>query len=227
MRKYNHYSFDLWLTLIKSNPFFKQKRNELFHQLLTDEKVKTYELSEYDVDNIVREVDVLSNKKSEVTGVHVDSLHMIYDILKRVVVIDDIPLEFIESFDMKIQELFLQYPPTLYDENTKDVLKRLHEDGCVLNILSNTGFIKGETLGEVLYMLGIRDYFEFTIYSDEVGISKPNVYIFQMVKSASVVNVYDILHVGDNPIADGGSSKVGIPYFQINSNNKTIEDLLW
>ena len=28
--KYKHISFDLWLTLIKSNPEFKSKRNLLF-----------------------------------------------------------------------------------------------------------------------------------------------------------------------------------------------------
>jgi putative hydrolase of the HAD superfamily len=29
---YKHYSFDLWLTLIRSNPLFKQQRSRIFHQ---------------------------------------------------------------------------------------------------------------------------------------------------------------------------------------------------
>ena len=31
---YKHFSFDLWLTLIKSNPEFKKKRNLLFKDFL-------------------------------------------------------------------------------------------------------------------------------------------------------------------------------------------------
>jgi putative hydrolase of the HAD superfamily len=29
---YQHYSFDLWLTLIKSNPYFKIERTKIFHR---------------------------------------------------------------------------------------------------------------------------------------------------------------------------------------------------
>lgn len=31
MQKFKHYSFDLWLTLIKSNPEFKLKRTIFFY----------------------------------------------------------------------------------------------------------------------------------------------------------------------------------------------------
>ena len=34
MKTYKHYSFDLWLTLIKSNPTFKKERALFFHKHL-------------------------------------------------------------------------------------------------------------------------------------------------------------------------------------------------
>jgi putative hydrolase of the HAD superfamily len=38
MKTYKHYSFDLWLTLIKSNPIFKKERALFFHQHLNAAK---------------------------------------------------------------------------------------------------------------------------------------------------------------------------------------------
>ena len=70
MAFYKHYSFDLWLTLIKSNPRFKQERTSYFY-----EKFNTKNKSIEEVALIFRQVDLMVNAINEKTGpVLVDSL---------------------------------------------------------------------------------------------------------------------------------------------------------
>lgn len=217
-----HFSFDLWLTLIKSNPTFKLRRDEMFHSLFNPK-----ELSLEEVSAIVRKVDINSNRCCEVTHLHVPVERMIYDILQELEVSEaECDNYAIEIAKKRIQTLFMTYPPTLYDDNTVKMLKRLFDSNYTLNILSNTGFILGSTLDLVLTNLGIRKYFQFAIYSDQECIAKPNSFIFEKVIAKANYPAASIIHVGDNAIADGACTKVGIKYFQINSNTKSIKDLI-
>jgi len=98
-------------------------------------------------------------------------------------------------------------------------------------LLSNTGFIKGITLRKVLKSLAIDQYFDFQLYSDEVGLSKPNQELFQlMIKEALLLNhvpLKQIIHIGDNPKADiWGADMAGISSLLINSNNTSIIKLI-
>ena len=64
---YKHISFDLWLTLIKSNPNYKSKRNQLF---------KDFFEIEYDIEIVsqkVRYYDVVCNSINEKTGKNIDT----------------------------------------------------------------------------------------------------------------------------------------------------------
>lgn len=202
-------SFDLWLTLIRSNREFKIKRSELFNQLANS-----------DVSKIIREIDIFCNKRSEDTGLHIESTKIIKTILENLRIEED-P----EKLDKKIQELFLEDLPYLYDSETKETLQELKENGIALYLVSNTGFIKGKTLESAMEKLGISSLFTHKIFSDEIGISKPNPKIFEELLRVCGYDSSEILHVGDNPIADGGSEKLGIKFFQINSNNQNIKNL--
>jgi putative hydrolase of the HAD superfamily len=224
MKTYDHYSFDLWLTLIKSNPEFKEKRIHLF------DKFNEVEFTKEELARIVRMHDLNATQKCEITGGHIDTNQIIYNILKDIKMS---PIEYsdILSLNESIQQLFFIFLPTLFDSDTKEVLKELRSRGITMNILSNTGFINGDTLNHVLVRLGIEDLFLFKLYSDKLHYSKPNPYVFNMVKS----NIYlkkpytenfKIAHVGDNPRADGGCTQVGMDFIQINSNNSTIKDLI-
>jgi putative hydrolase of the HAD superfamily len=49
----------------------------------------------------------------------------------------------------------------------------------------------------------LEEYFDFQIYSDECGFSKPNKKIFDLIhKEMPNMDKTQILHVGDNEIAD-------------------------
>ena len=195
---FKHISFDLWLTLIKSNPEFKIKRNLLF---------KDYFEIESPIEKVsqqLRYYDVVCNTINERTGLNIDTNEIYLFILASLdVPIQGIQLSKLEGFYTESERLFLSYKPTLIYSNTKDYLKIIKSEGIGINILSNTGCIKGFTLKKLMAFYELEECFNFQIYSDECGFSKPNKKIFDLVhKEVPHIDKSQILHVGDNEIAD-------------------------
>lgn len=198
---YSHLSFDLWLTLIKSNPEFKTKRNLLFKFFFdvdcTIEKVN----------ETVRYYDVLCNNINERTGLNIDTYEIYYLILNALNVdINKFGTDKLEIFYKETELLFIKYKPLLLYPNTKRLFDEITNQEKTISILSNTAFIKGNTLRKVLSYYELGDYFKFQIYSDEVGLSKPNDKIFQLVHDQAnkikKISKKEVLHIGDNIVAD-------------------------
>ena len=224
MHSYRHYSFDLWYTLIKTNPknSFKHERAKHIHQ-------KYGKNLEYlEVYRIIREVEKWGDAINQMNGKCISPLEMYAMIIFKI----QGHLGGISTLDMEIlykelEIMFLEHHPVIYDENTIAVLDELIARGKTLSLLCNTGFIRGKTLDMLLEKLGIRDKFLFRIYSDEVGLSKPNREIFRLVNKELPYDTEDIIHIGDNPIADGvGAQEYGFGHMIINSNSYTIKDIL-
>jgi putative hydrolase of the HAD superfamily len=225
MKRYDAYTFDLWLTLIKSNPLYKEYRSHIFY--------KEFNPLDYNFDEVkflIREVDIMCNRINEIAGKNIDSREIICLVLEKLGNdLNTIDIQRIESVESRMEELFFKYHPVLYDNDTKTTLKILHARNAFIGLISNTGFIKGKTLTKMLEILEIDKYFHVKIFSDEVGFSKPNPLIFKefIKKLNPAFYPLNILHVGDNPIADvKGAQYVGIDAYQINSNEHTIKDLL-
>jgi putative hydrolase of the HAD superfamily len=229
MISYKHFSFDLWLTLIKSHPSFKQERNRFFFDNF-NQKNKSLE----EVTQIFRQVDLMCNAINEKTGNSLEAEEMYLMVISAM---NDHTNAF-QDIDLKVlynemEQLVFKYLPVIYCSNTSDALSRLKEGNNTLSLLSNTAFIKGSTLREVLKRLNIHDLFDFQLYSDEVGMSKPNQKLFQLMirtvaksRKDKMLNLKEIIHVGDNVKADiEGGSVAGISTLLINSNNKTILSL--
>lgn len=195
-----HFSFDLWLTLIKSHPEFKAKRVELFASFFNVDKPID------EVAKAVKYYDDLCNTINEVTGGNIDTFEIYLMILGALNV--DIKLlnkKKLNEFYVKSEELFLEYKPIIIFDDIHDFFDNIKNQGKTINILSNTGFIKGKTMRKFLIHENLDQYIDFHIYSDEINCSKPNPLIFQEVQK----NIKDqdlplsqILHIGDNPVAD-------------------------
>jgi putative hydrolase of the HAD superfamily len=198
---HSHLSFDLWLTLIKSNPEFKSKRNLLFKDFFdVDATIEK-------VNDVVRYYDVLCNNINERTGLNIDTYEIYYLILSALNVnINDYDTTKLELFYKETELLFLKYKPELLYANIPQLFKEITEQEKTINLLSNTAFIKGNTLRKILSHYELDSFFKFQIYSDEVGLSKPNNEIFQMVfnqaNEIKPITKKEILHVGDNIVAD-------------------------
>ncbi|MCE4066820.1 HAD family hydrolase [Chryseobacterium gleum] len=200
-----HFSFDLWLTLIKSHPEFKTKRVELFSSFFNVDKPIE------EVAKTVKYYDDLCNTINEVTGGNIDTFEIYLMILGALNVdVKSLNREKLNEFYNKSEELFLEYRPVVIFENIHDFFEDIKNQGKTINILSNTGFIKGTTMRKFLIHENLDQYIDFHIYSDEMNCSKPNPLIFQEVKK----NIKDqdlpmnrILHIGDNPVADYQGAK--------------------
>jgi putative hydrolase of the HAD superfamily len=207
--KYKHFSFDLWLTLIKSNPAYKSARNVLFKEFFSIEK----DLEE--VTKIIRHYDILCNQISEKTGIHINTNQIYYFILSALETnIDNINEQKLDEFYNESEILFMRYKPELIYPNIDTLFKQIQTEEKTMSILSNTAFIKGKSLKKLLAYYEVSDYFSFQIYSDEIGLSKPNSELFDLVyektKLLQTISKQDIVHIGDNKIADFiGATKSG------------------
>ena len=199
--KYKHISFDLWLTLIKSNPEFKSKRNLLFKDFFE------LECSIEKVTEVIRHYDLLCNNINEKTGLNIDTFEIYYLILGGFNVnLDEIGIEKLSQFYKEAELLFMMFKPDLIYPNIQLLFKEIIEQEKTISILSNTAFIKGTTLRSLIEHYELENYFSFQIYSDETGFSKPSNEIFKLVynevNSIKSIEKKEILHIGDNRIAD-------------------------
>jgi len=228
MENIRHYSFDLWLTLIKSNPQFKQQRSLVFHQ-----EYNALNKSLEEVQHIFRQVDIMCNNINETTGKNVDAEEMYLMVISLVnenkFDLGDID---INALYLRMETLLFEFLPLIYSDETIDVLAYVKgKPDCTTNILSNTGFIKGVTLRKVLEQLNIAQYFDFQLYSDEAGLSKPNKAFFQLlldeIAAIREIELNQIIHIGDNIKTDIlGAENMSIKSLQVNSNNVSLIKLI-
>lgn len=228
---YKHYSFDLWLTLIKSNPEFKIERTKIFHRDYNPHN-KPIEV----IAKTFRQVDLMCNAINETTGKNIDADEMYLMVIS---LISDSQPDFsdvdTERLYARMDELLFSYLPRPYGDVTIEVLDDLKQkSGSTFSLLSNTGFIKGVTLRKVLVELKMDSYFDFQLYSDEVGMSKPNPLFFELmlqnihrINHPKTIALNDIIHIGDNPVTDvKGADAAGIKSMLVNSNNISVKSLI-
>lgn len=205
IHNHRHFSFDLWLTLIKSHPEFKTKRVELFSSFFSVDKPIEQ------VAKTVKYYDNLCNTINEVTGGNINTFEIYLMILGALDVdVKQLNKEKLNAFYAKSEDLFLEYRPVVIFENIHDFFEDIKNQGKTINILSNTGFIKGKTMRKFLIHENLDQYIDFHIYSDEINCSKPNPLIFQEVKNNikdKDLPLHQILHIGDNPVADYQGAK--------------------
>ena len=230
MKQFKHYSFDVWNTLIRRNEEYREKREEYFHFYFLKRGVK---LEKGRLDEVMVEVWDYFDQHSKLFGKAPNPLEMYAMLIFRVTgKLTGISVLEMQSLYADLERLFLKYPPSLYDNNTRFVLEELDKRGKTLSILSNTSFIKGSTIKQALEILDIDKHFKFMLFSDVLGFSKPHEVCFQEVASnvASIHGIIpsdDIIHIGDKELEDGqGAYEAGFAYLVINSNSYTIKDLL-
>ena len=190
---------DLWGTLIKANPKFKERKQDLFekYNIINGQEV---------MDDIKNDL----NKIIEYSGWHPKDELIIILLSSRLSKERNI----IENFINDYQKLSELYSPVLIQdvEWFLNSLKNNYE----LHIVSNTMFIKGKSLATILDNLGILKLFKTASFSDQMGYSKPNYRIHP--------REFDYF-IGDNPITDGVyATKTKAKFIQIHTNNKTFKD---
>ena len=214
-----HVSFDIWLTLIKSNPQFKTARTRLFKRF--------FDLP-HAVDELTlcfRKWDLRFTQINERTGKNIAAEEMLAIILSDLSYdLKQMSETALVDFFTEQEALFFQFQPELIEPQLANYLHQLREQDINL---SNTGFIKGKLLRKLLHELDLTKYFSFQLFSDEIACSKPSGEAFLKLKQEAallkkIANEH-ILHIGDNPYADGsGAEKLGMQSALINSNQVSL-----
>jgi putative hydrolase of the HAD superfamily len=184
-------SFDVWGTLIRGNPVFKARRESLVAEAFGTGTAPTADA----MATAVGELDDATLR----TGNHygcAERLERTADVL-GVPPLRDATLAAVEA---ELTDALSTDPPTLTEPDLPDTLGRLRIAGLGLAVTSNTGFLTGLQMRPVLAGLGLRvDHY---VFSDEVGRSKPAPEIFNHLAGTAGCRPAEILHVGDNEVAD-------------------------
>lgn len=186
-----HLSFDVWKTLIKSNPEYKPLRTELIADGLGVKSDEAFH-------RIIRKVDVDTDKLSDVSGIQyggADRVGFIADALE--ISIDDKTKHNIAD---AAQQLFIDFPPFLNEPGLIQTLGKLSAEK-MLCITSNTGFIDGAYMRQGLEEIGVLQHFDTHFFSNEVGVAKPHPEMFAQVADWAG-HTATLIHVGDNFQAD-------------------------
>lgn len=96
-----------------------------------------------------------------------------------------------------------------YFEHTWTVLDQLRAAGYQMGSISNGN--------ADIHRVGLSDHFDFQYNAHEAGVEKPDPHIFEQVLKHEGLEASQIIHIGDNPIADVlGAQQLGIATIWVN-----------
>jgi putative hydrolase of the HAD superfamily len=145
----------------------------------------------------------------------------------RAVVIRTLELagEKVEPFDDYFNTVYGEFGlPGIWrlEPGAFDLLSDLRVAGFRLGIISNFDL----RLRDILRHLGVLDFFEQIIISSQIGADKPSPRIFQAAIERFGVEPQEMLHVGDDKVADGdGAREVGIQTFVLGLGGSGLKEL--
>ena len=156
--------------------------------------------------DVLGKTAALVNQLNSISGKCMDRSETILLALNNVgYPLEDVNEQVLESFFHQMDQLFIEYPPTLADANIPEIMyKRKNE--FTYSILSNTLYIRGISLRHFFVNQHMQELFSFDIYSDEVNMSKPSRLVYQLLKKQAQehcgIPSSRIMHLGDNPVND-------------------------
>ena len=104
-----------------------------------------------------------------------------------------------------ISSLF-EIPPYL-NLDAKKTLQWLQKQNMHIGLICNTGITPGFALRRFLSQIGIAEFFDSMIFSDEIGIRKPDPRIFRLAAKKLKTKSHEAIHIGDNLKTDVWGAK--------------------
>ncbi|MEM3597198.1 MAG: HAD family hydrolase [Candidatus Bathyarchaeia archaeon] len=114
--------------------------------------------------------------------------------------------EWLDSLSSAYVSALFEVPPYL-NPDALEVLRWLKSQNKYVGIICNTGLTPGFGLRRFLEKEGVAKYFDVMIFSEEVGVRKPDPRIFHLVSEKLKVKPYEVVHVGDNLRSDVWGAK--------------------
>lgn len=198
-------SFDLWLTLIKSNSTpSKATRAKALFDLLGLADVALDEFTK-----VVEDAEKTADALCEKGEMHYGPRERIELVTEHYGVAALSKTQFVDFYSAQAQR-FLNFPPELMRDDTLETLDRLARR-YTLACVSNTGFVNGTEMRPALEAIGLLGYFDIQLFSNEIGFNKPDPRIFRELLKRTACTPTEVVHIGDNFIADyNGAEAVGM-----------------
>ena len=134
-----------------------------------------------------------------------------------------LPDETKRAIVLGFEEAILHDQPPLVD-GVKIVLERLSRR-YRLGLISDTGMTPGRTIREVLKNYDVLRYLSHTVFSDEVGHTKPHPLMFRRAVEGLGVEANETIHVGDLLRTDvSGAKAAGMKTVWFDRNDHRSED---
>lgn len=207
-------TFDLWGTLIKSNPEYITQRNALYEEYGIDPELR-------------KKLKVALDETMAYTGVSF-STHAMYSLLLKLS--GDNNNDNCSRLYENTKLLVYYYPPLLIFPDTKEALELLKSRGILMRVVSNTSFISGESLRGVLEHYKLKQYFDYCFFSNEHNLCKPSgdAFIFsQEVLRKEFLLDKSCIHIGNDPVTDDTSlAGKAWSHIIINSDSTSLVELV-
>jgi putative hydrolase of the HAD superfamily len=114
--------------------------------------------------------------------------------------------EWLDELSKAYVSPLFEVPPYL-NPDVGEVLQWLIEEKKRVGIICNTGMTPGAELRRFLSQAGVAKYFRVMIFSNEVGVRKPDRTIFTLTAKALNTRPRQIVHIGDNLKTDVWGAK--------------------
>jgi putative hydrolase of the HAD superfamily len=206
-------TFDLWQTLIFDEPELDQVRGRMRCEglqkvlsgvgltLSLDGLYEAHEESAERFQAIWRRNEHIST---------IDQIRLIVQIASANTF--DLPRDsrVVEMLENAYIDPLFAFPPRL-SEDAIVTLKEMRDRARKIGLVSNTGRSPGAALRQLMEELGIIEFFDATIFSDEAGYRKPDKRIFDRAARELGTEPSNTIHIGDNPEADiWGAKQAGM-----------------
>jgi len=126
--------------------------------------------------------------------------------------------EWIDRLGEAYASAIFEVPPSL-NPDALSLLGWLKNRGKKIGLVSNVGRTPGFALRGLLEAEGLAEYFDVMVFSDEVGVRKPDPEIFLVVTRKLGVEPDSIVHIGDDLGSDvWGARNAGLRVIHLSSS---------
>jgi FMN phosphatase YigB (HAD superfamily) len=186
-----HISLDVWNTLLSANPRYARRRSIIladFFDSDPDKMSALYTQTKTNLDNATASMCQAITPHQSIAA-----------LIRTIDGATDVDERDIRDIDEQFRVAFAEHPP-LWDKHLVNELQSLSQKGVTISIGSNTNFVGGQTMTQVVFDNWDVD-FEFKMFSDLEGCVKPSELFFN--KMRTMVHPHrQIIHVGDDLVCD-------------------------
>lgn len=180
-------SFDVWSTLVRANREYKAKRAALLAEAIGILDIAAVKVAMNQADDNLDARTIETGEQYGFDDRVVETCRLL-----------DVPTPSLPALYQSISAAFLADPPTLTEDGLPAMLAKLKAQGYLIAVNSNTGFVTADLMRTMLTRLGLLQYVDYGLFSDEIGAAKPSPKVFKHLQEVSGVPVSQTLHIGDN-----------------------------